>query len=192
MELLTDLITRKIEPEHVQAKPPDRSPIADLITATSTPAPARAYEIAAFNFLLAKQAALGISELWQCRNSGIDGLLDLDDGRRVALEIKYRMNWMKACQACSQVGWYRKHVDVNEKEKVSSALVVFEAFSGDWARRPSTRLLENGWNFWYAGHHEVEGLRIDLVRFRAPSVESFPQALAAARERAGLAHAVGS
>jgi hypothetical protein len=33
-------------------------------------------------------------------------------------------------------------------------------------------------------HREVEGLRVDLVRFRDGMLESFPSALAAARAKA--------
>jgi hypothetical protein len=71
-------------------------------------------------------------------------LLDLDDGRRIALEIKYAMNWEKACQACAQFGWYRTRVEAKEKP-LSSGLVVFETFTGDWARKKRNWLLENGW-----------------------------------------------
>jgi hypothetical protein len=107
-------------------------------------------------------------------------LIDLANGRRVGLEIKYRMNWQKACQACAQFGWYRKHVGSKERP-LAHGLVVFEAFSGDWARRRSSWLLENGWNYWYTEHREVEGLRVDLVRLREGVFESFADALAAAQ-----------
>jgi hypothetical protein len=53
---------------------------------------AHAFEIAVFNFLLAHKQPLGISAVWRCRNVRVDGLLDLDDGRRMALKIKYAMN----------------------------------------------------------------------------------------------------
>jgi hypothetical protein len=93
------------------------------------------------------------------------------------------MNWEKACQACAQFGWYRAHVEAKEKP-LSGGLVVFETFSGDWARRKPNLLLENGWSFFYTDHREVEGLRVDLVRLRDETLESFPMALAAARGKA--------
>jgi hypothetical protein len=143
-----------------------------------------AFEIAVFNFLLAYRKPLGISAVWRCRNVRIDGLVELDDERRIALEIKYRMNWEKACQACAQFGWYRTHVEEKEKP-LSGGLVVFETFTGDWARRKPSWLLENGWSFFYTDHRQVEGLRVDLVRLRDGTLESFPTALAAAHAKVG-------
>ena len=90
------------------------------------------------------------------------------------------MNWEKACQACAQFGWYRSHVEANEKP-LASGLVVFETFTGDWARKKPKWLLQNGWSFFYMDHREVEGLRVDLLRLRDGTLESFPTALAAAR-----------
>ena len=89
------------------------------------------------------------------------------------------MNWEKACQSCSQFSWYRNRVEASEKP-VSGGLVIFEEFSGDWARRKPKWLLESGWNFFYGDHHEVEGLRVGLLRLRGGTLESFPAAFAAA------------
>jgi len=183
VESLADLISRDISPEPGRVNNPAAHPIDAPILVTGTETEPHAFEITAFNFLLAHKEPLGISAVWRCRNVRIDGLIDLIDGRRVALEIKYRMNWEKACQACAQFGWYRTHVEGKEKP-LSSGLVVFETFTGDWARRKPKWLLENGWSFFYMDHREVEGLRVDLIRFRDGMLESFPAALAAARSKA--------
>jgi hypothetical protein len=39
------------------------------------------------------------------------------------------------------------HVEAKEKP-LTSGLVVFETFTGDWARRKPKWLLENGWSFF--------------------------------------------
>jgi hypothetical protein len=70
---------------------------------------ATAFEIAVFNALLCERSTLGIKQVNRCRNVRIDGLLDLEDGRRLAVEIKYRMNWEKACQACAQIIWFKNY-----------------------------------------------------------------------------------
>jgi hypothetical protein len=54
-------------------------------------------------------------------NVRIDALLDLTDGRRVALE-----------------------------RPPSSGLVVFESFTGDWTRQRPGWLLENGWDYFHS------------------------------------------
>jgi hypothetical protein len=63
----------------------------------------------------------------------------------------------------------------------------FEEFSGDWARRSPSRLLENGWNYLYTVHRGIGGVRVDLLRLRAGNYESFPAALTAAQAAAGVA-----
>lgn len=165
VQSLADLLAGKIVPEQGRTNEPgaDRLdvPFPTLGTATAP----RAFEISVFNFLLAQKRPLGISDVWRCKNVRIDGLLDLEDGRRLALEIKFRMNWEKACQSCSQFSWYRNRVEAKEKP-LSGGLVIFEEFSGGWARRKPKWLLQNGWNFFYGDHHDVEGLRVDLLRFR--------------------------
>jgi hypothetical protein len=185
VESLAELIDRAIAPEPGRVNRPAAHRIDVPLPVIGQETPPHGFQIAAFNFFLAHKQSLGIDAVWQCRNVRIDGLLDLTDGRRVALEIKYRMNWEKACQACAQFGWYRTRVEAKEKP-LSSGLVVFEAFNGDWARRKPNWLLENGWNFFYVDYPEVEGLRVDLVRLREGTLESHPGALAAARAKAGI------
>ena len=139
-----------------------------------------AYEIDVFNFLLAHKESLGISELSRFRALLVDGELRLSDGRRLALEIKYRMNWTKACQAGWQFSQFLKTREAKERP-VDGGLVFFEEFSGDWASKSRNRLLEVGWSRWYGGHSQVERLRIDLLRLRNGVYESFPAAIQAAR-----------
>jgi hypothetical protein len=140
--------SHQISPEPGRANSPAALPVDAPIVTTGSETEPRAFEIAVFNFLLTQKEPLGISAVWRCRNVRIDGVLDLADGRRIALEIKYRMNWEKACQACTQFGCYRTHVEAKEK-RLSSGLVVVESFTRDWARKRPKRLLENGWSFFY-------------------------------------------
>jgi hypothetical protein len=160
VESLVELISREIAHEPARVNSPAARRVEVPTQAKGTETAPHAFEIAVFNFLVAQAQPLGIEAVWQCRNVRIDGLLDLDEGRRLGLEIKYRMNWEKG-------------------------LVVFETFTGDWARRKPNWLLESGWNFFYMDHHEVEGLRVDLVRFRGQTLESFSTALSAARAKTG-------
>ena len=92
----------------------------------------------------------------------------------MTIEIKLRMNWMKACQAESQFRTFVKRTD-RRPFAVDGGLVFFEEFRGDgWERRVKRRLLENGWSEWYRSHSEVEGFRVDLFRLRASELEGFP------------------
>jgi hypothetical protein len=105
VESLTDLISSEISSEPGRVNGPAAHQVDVPIPAKGTETAPHAFEIAVFNFLLAQKQSLGISAVWRCRNVRVDGLLDLDDGRRIALEIKYAMNWEKACQpALSSAG----------------------------------------------------------------------------------------
>jgi hypothetical protein len=178
MERLGDLIDRgRLRPEDARVNTPKVTALSDPMEMTGS-APA-AYQRSVFNALLRDRTMLGIRQVNTCSAVRIDGLVDLDDGRRLALEVKYRMNWPKACQACAQIAWFKNYEPMVQYE-LSGGLVVFEEFSGDWARRKAKWLLENGWNYWLTDHQFAEGLPVRLLRFRDGRFESYEVALAAA------------
>jgi hypothetical protein len=135
-----------------------------------------------FNFLLANQVTLGIKSVLKFTALLVDGAIELLDGKRLTVEIKYRMNWEKACQAEWQFRHFLKTVEAKDNP-VNGGLVCFEEFSGDWKRQVKRRLLENGWNHWYRSHSEVDGFRLGLLRFCGGSLESFHEALDDASKR---------
>jgi hypothetical protein len=55
--------------------------------------------------------------------------------------------------------------------------VIFEEFTGDWARQKASWRAENGWSYFYTDHHKVEGVRVDLLRLRSGKLETFVDAL---------------
>jgi hypothetical protein len=158
MQLLPELFNSTIEGECAKVLAPRADPLSSFREKIGRENAAAAYEIDVFNFLVQEKAALGVSEIWRCRNSRVDGLVRLVNGRTLAVEVKYRMNWEKACQACAQISWYRTRAADVLDLGIDGGLVFFEAFSGYRARRKPTWLLENGWNFWYADHREIDGL----------------------------------
>lgn len=183
LEPLASLLGTTIVPEPARVNRPAATLLAAPFVARPTATAVGAHETSVLNFLFAERARLGISHLWRCRSSRVDAIAELDDGRRIGIEIKYRMNWEKACQAGHQFTWYRERVQAKEAP-LAAGVVVFEQFSGDWARHSPSRVLENGWNYWYADHHNVDGLRVDLIRLRQNSMENYPEALAAAQAAA--------
>jgi hypothetical protein len=176
VETFEQLLSHRITPK-------TRSWNQSTITFLSVPAsrnstaPWRAYEDEVFNFLLANREPLGFANVLAFGSLLIDGAVEFADGRRLALEIKYRMNWEKACQAELQFRNFLKRKEAKQGPVVGG-LVLFEEFSADWKRKPASRTLENGWNFWYEGHCEVEGLPLHLARLRGGQLEVYPPALA--------------
>jgi len=122
------------------------------------------FERRVFQCLVKGRQALGIKAVLAAQNMLIDGGLVLHDGRFVAIEMKFRMNWLKACQA----GWqFEKFLASAEGRHRSprSGIVFFAAFSGDWAR--SIGDVERGWVHWYTGHSVLAqgAFRLHLIRF---------------------------
>jgi hypothetical protein len=182
MERLADLIDRgQLSPEHARVNSPTVSALSNPLETNGNAA--AAYERNVFNALLLDRSMLGLKQVNRCRNVRIDGLLELEDGRRLALEVKYRMNWPKACQACAQIAWFKNYERVKEY-KLSGGVVVFEEFSSDWKRRKPKWLLENGWNYWLTDHQYAGGLPVRILRFRDGRFESYEMALASAQSMA--------
>jgi hypothetical protein len=176
MTTLSELIGRGITPE---AKG-HNTPRMDILSA---PIPARSeqaddqYEAAVFNFLLANKEELAIKDVVKFTALLLDGGVALLEDERLTVEVKYRMNWEKACQAEWQFRTFLKRTDA-KPFSADGGIVIFEEFSSDWGRIADCRFLENGWSHWYRGHSEVDGLRLHLLRLRfregPGKLEGFP------------------
>jgi hypothetical protein len=133
------------------------------------------YEAELFKFLLDWRAELGVASVLRFTNASADGAVVLSDGRRIAIEVKLPMHWEKACQAEWQFRQFLRISAAARMPVVQAGIVFFEEFVRDWGhvRADAT---ERGWHYWYAGHAEFEGLRLDLLRFREGELSSFPAA----------------
>ena len=97
-----------------------------------------------------------MSNVYQLRAARTDGLLKLDTGQMVLLEIKYALGWVKCCQARIQFESFIKlniygkiHID-----KPENALILFNQFSRDWARMGKYNRQE-GWYHFYAEQNDL-------------------------------------
>ena len=164
MDMLEQLLPRRVAPPGLRTRPSVEL-LAQPLALTNRK-PYSIYEEAVFNFLLGNSVALGIANVLRFKGLLADGAIDLTNGDRIVVEIKYRMNWMKACQAEWQ---FRRCLATGEAraKPITGGLVFFEEFSGDWARVGGGRTFPIGWYHWYTGSSEVEGLPLDLVRFEA-------------------------
>lgn len=127
-----------------------------------------------FTHLVEDRAALGITRVYRAHNLLVDGGVVLTDGRFMAAEIKYRMNWPRACQAGWQFSEFARSAEAREHGP-AAGIVFFEEFTGDWARQ--LRGVERGWLNWYDGHCVLPApasFRVDLVRFREGALEVSP------------------
>ena len=170
-----------LPPNPYQPNDPGREVLAAPLPTTGASEP-KLYEAEVYNYLLANKESLGISKLFRLKNASADCEIELLDGSRVLVEIKYRMNWEKACQA----GWQLlESFNLMEPLKLSptphAGLVFFEQFSADWNTKPSSRPLLNGWYYWYAGHHKLRhDFSAVLVHFQDGVVNTYPELVSAA------------
>lgn len=178
LKTIAELISLPVSPEERNRRKPVVTPLDAPVCLPDTAKLPRKFECEVFNFLLGNRDALGIKTVFRFKNLFVDGAILLTDGRRLAVEAKLRMNWTKALQAESE---FRRFLLTSEAKAnpVSGVVVFFEAFQGDgWHRRAKSRLLENGWNHWYANYARVDGHRADLFRFSLGAFEHYGQALA--------------
>jgi hypothetical protein len=174
---LANLINLPIKPEGRKRRNPVVKPLAGPIPCPANANLPRRYECEVFNFLWENREALGIDTVFGFRNLFVDGAVLLADGRRLAIEIKMRMNWSKALQAGAEFRRFLQTAEATARP-VQGAIVFFETFKGaGWHRRAKGRLLENGWNHWYASHCDVEGHRADLFKLCGGRLESYGQAM---------------
>jgi hypothetical protein len=172
MTTISELFGRSITPEAKECHTPRIDTLSAPIQAKSEKE-FDLYEAAVFNFFVVNKDNLAIKKVLKFTALVVDGAVELQDGKRLTVEIKYQMGWEKACQAEWQFRTFLKR-PVPLPFPVDGGIVVFEEFSGDWSRQAQCRVLENGWSHWYRCHAEVEGLRLDLLRFRAGTLEGFP------------------
>ncbi len=139
-----------------------------------------------FRFLVTYHQELGLREVHCLQNQLIDGALVLTNGARVALEVKYRLGWDTACRSNWQIEWFlRRHA--RERSRYRFGLVIFGAFSGDWAR--ARHGMAAGWDHWYRGHVGFHGpaIQIGLAQFVNDELLPYHRAALRVAERRGVA-----
>jgi hypothetical protein len=181
MAAVSDLIGLDHTPEMKKRRKEVTRILTTPITYSEFVTPSRKYQCDVFNFLLSSKDALAIEAVIEFANLRVDGAIVLKDGRRLAIEIKYRMNWKKALEAGYEFRRFLLSLEAR-CNPVQGAIVFFEEFDGSgWDKQPRCRLLENGWNEWYRSHSRLEGYQIDLLRLRGEKLQNFAIALATAR-----------
>jgi len=175
---IADLISLEVKPEERKRRKPVVTNLSTPLVCKETAKLHRKYECAVFNYLLENKDTLGIQKIFTFQNLLVDGAILLADDRRLAVEIKLRMNWRKALQAKMEFMGFL-HTSEAKTNPVAGAIVFFELFQGDgWHRKAKSRFLENGWNHWYTSYSKIDGYRADLFRLFNGTLEHYGLALA--------------
>jgi len=161
--MLDDILNKKIEPEPFGKRKPELTEVAAPLTSVYKREDYK-FPQEVLNYFLKNKNTLGVNKIYRLKNSIIDGLLELNTGKVILLEIKYVLNWTKCCQARLQFQRFfiEKFYDKLSIKKPEGALIVFHHFSGDWGRkRAKNRRYLDGWNRFY---EEENILRENLIK----------------------------
>jgi hypothetical protein len=170
METISSLIGHTIDFAPIASHEPSIEVLTGPILSAGTDRPAT-YEDDVFNFLLVNRNALGINSVARFKNLLLDGEIVLADHRRFVIEVKLRMNWLKACQAEWQFRQFLKRRRYEGTTPLSGGIVFFESFTSDWAR-PVHGVIR-GWKHWALQHSEIEGLRVHLIHYQDQKIQGF-------------------
>jgi hypothetical protein len=149
MRTISELIGRTIEPTGKVRQPPKVQALLSCASSANLTSPSRIYELEAFNYLFENSRKLDIESVIKFDNLHVDGQIVLVDRRRFVIEVKYRMNWLKQCQAVWQ---FKKFLSTKEAETnpVSGAIIIFEEFTADWSKKANSHAKNLwGWEGWY-------------------------------------------
>src|SRR5439155_11464988 len=153
MATISELVGKKFDFPPIVSHAPTVKDLDGPILSTARERPA-AYEDEVFNFLVANRKPLGIDSVSRFKSLLLDGQIVLADQRRFAIEIKLRMNWLKACQAEWQFRQFLRRRKYDGSTPLSGGIVFFESFTADWAR-PVGGIIR-GWKHWSLYHSEIE------------------------------------
>jgi hypothetical protein len=167
MKTLAEIIARQIEPIRKNRKKGEENVLGRTLTLNPAAKLPAQYEVRCFNFLVNNKVDLGISTVKRFKNRLVDGEILLSDQRLFVLEIKFRMGWLKECQAEWQFRQFLKRIGEQNAKRYHGAVVMFESFSGDWGRKAKKDTDHSyGWDAWYFAYHDkIDGKPMSLVMF---------------------------
>jgi hypothetical protein len=173
MKTISDFTNRAIKATDRKRREGKENALNNPIELGNKKARHATYEIEIFNFLLKNKTALGIESVIRFTNFLVDGKVVLTNGKRLAIEIKLRMNWLKACQTEWQLRQYLRRFD--KSKEVDAAIVFFEEFSGDWNLKKGKAKNEWGWEAWYLFYKDaIDGKPMDLLMLNNNSLSGYP------------------
>jgi hypothetical protein len=141
MTTIADIISFDVKPEERLRREEKADVLSSPLICQTRAKPSRKYECEVFNYMLDKKHELGINTIYTFKNLGVDGAVLLVDGRRVAVEIKMRMNWKKALESQAEIRRFLMSSHA-QTHPVKNAIVFFEQFQGgDWPRKAKSRTL---------------------------------------------------
>lgn len=166
-------ITEEIKKKN--RRPPETDEVTKPLEVKKYDKKPKQFEAEVFNFLLRKKSGLGISKIYKLKNLLIDGAIKLSNGKTVLLEIKYRLGWMKSCNAMIQMQRFmlEKRYDESEIKKVSAGVIIFNQFSADWEKhwKKQSNCGEKGWYLFYEEQEAFKDFTTHILQLKMENNE---------------------
>lgn len=126
-----------------------------------------------FNYLHRNKKELGVEKLYALKYVPVDGLLILDDGRTVVLEIKHALNWFTSCNARVEIARFLVEKRLPNFTQPERALIIFEHFSAPWKRK------KIGWGYFYEEESVLRNkfppIPVDIAQLTEAGLKGVPQ-----------------
>ncbi len=123
-----------------------------------------------FRHLTSHKAELNINQVFAVKNSFIDGIIELENGKLILCECKLNLNWFKACNARTEFQMFLKKQILRELKiegTPHSAIIFFEEFSNDWKEDFKKYNCTRGWiNFYDEQEHYKDEFNVDIIQFQ--------------------------
>ena len=143
------------------------------------------FEKRVFIHLFENRNNLGIEKIYLLKNMLVDGLLKLDRGDVILLEIKYALNWKTSCIARIQIQRffeqkfdYKRICEYIPEKQPERALVIFDHFSADWKGKQRSTNLQFGWLNFYEEEEILKGkfpiIPMDIVQLIGKGLKGAP------------------
>ena len=174
--IVSDNVRKNID--YKRKKEVDCKEITTTLSTEEFKAPQR-FEHKVFNYLLNNKSTLKIKGIYKLNNSRIDGLIEFENGELSMLEVKYRLSWIKCCNARIEFeNFMRRETYNHHKIKLhnppTSGIIIFENFDGDWNRKTIDKEVANGWTKFYEEQKHFEkskSMKIDIVQLKENKLE---------------------
>jgi len=169
---LSDMFVTYIKNEAWERYDPVCRPVEAESKGTSENEP-NLFETDVFNYLYRNKNELGIEKVYALQYMLVDGLLQLNDGRTVILEIKHALNWFTNCSARVEIARFLVEKRLTPFKQPERALIIFEHFSPPWKRK--TR----GWSYFYEEESVLRNkfppIPVDIAQLTEAGLKGAPQ-----------------
>ena len=128
------------------------------------------FQYSIWEYLNNNKSIYKISKVISLNAADVDGIVILENGATILIEVKYALNWFKCCNARTEIQLFlrkKKYLElIPEYAMPSAGLIIFKEFSSDWKNIRTKDQVERGWiNFYDEQKYFNSDFKIDIIQF---------------------------